>query len=92
MTYVEVFNAVEAVWWIALAILIASNDLDIAALRGWPQCVLVIALLTFGISDIIEIKTGAWWRPTSLMVLKLACIAAFIIAVVAVAIRQVRED
>ena len=90
MTYVEAFNAIEAAWWIALAILIAMKDLGVTALRGWPRAVLVIALMMFGVSDIIEIWTGAWWRPASLMLFKIVCIVAFIIAVVAITTRARR--
>ena len=47
------------------------------ALRG-----VVIAALKlhffFGISDVIESRTGAWCQPFWLLILKVACLAAFL--------------
>jgi hypothetical protein len=37
---------------------------------------LVLAFVLFGISDLIEIRTGAWWRPTWLLVWKGICLIA----------------
>lgn len=37
-----------------------------------------LAFIAFGISDIIEASTGAWWRPFSLLVLKAVCVVSFI--------------
>ena len=35
---------------------------------------LAIAFFLFGISDLIEARTGAWWRPAWLLVLKGGCV------------------
>jgi hypothetical protein len=35
-------------------------------------------LVLFGISDLIEIFTGAWWRPWPLLMLKGCCLAGFL--------------
>lgn len=82
------FNLVEAVWWMAVALIVGTGRLGVAELHGWPKRLLVVAFFLFGVSDLIEFRTGAWWRPASLLMLKVACIAAFIAGVVAVAIRQ----
>ena len=37
----------------------------------------VVAFFAFGISDVIEASTGAWWRPWWLLVLKGLCLAIF---------------
>ncbi|MCA8992114.1 MAG: hypothetical protein KDA88_09055 [Planctomycetaceae bacterium] len=39
--------------------------------------ILAIAFLLFSVSDVIEIQTGAWWKPIWLMLLKGSCIAIF---------------
>ncbi|MEZ5941673.1 MAG: hypothetical protein R3C18_09790 [Planctomycetaceae bacterium] len=39
--------------------------------------ILAIAFLLFSVSDVIEIQTGAWWKPVWLMLLKGSCIATF---------------
>lgn len=40
---------------------------------------LAIAFLVFGVSDLIEARTGAWWRPVWLLLLKGGCLI-FLIA------------
>jgi hypothetical protein len=36
------------------------------------------AFLVFGVSDLIEADTGAWWRPVWLLVLKGGCLVVLI--------------
>ena len=64
MGIVDQFNAVEAVFWIvlgALTALFAGGRLTglTPILRIW----LIFTLIVFGISDLCELTTGAWWRP-----------------------------
>lgn len=40
---------------------------------------LYITLFFFGVSDIIEVQTGAWWKPVWLFLLKAACVVSMII-------------
>ena len=42
---------------------------------SWVAAVLLIA---FGISDLIEIQTGAWWRPPELLIFKGLCLVGLI--------------
>lgn len=49
--------------------------------RADLRTVAVVAALTlvaFGVSDIIEIYTGAWYNPPALLVLKAVCIVALL--------------
>ncbi|HEY0457277.1 MAG TPA: hypothetical protein VGE41_12975 [Verrucomicrobiae bacterium] len=39
--------------------------------------ILSAAFFIFGISDIIESRTGAWWRPWWLFVMKASCVLVF---------------
>lgn len=41
-----------------------------------------IAFFAFGISDVIESQTGAWWTPPSLLLLKAGCLAVFVYGIV----------
>ncbi|WP_190567125.1 hypothetical protein [Desertifilum sp. FACHB-1129] len=41
--------------------------------------VAAITFLLFGISDIVEVHTGGWWRPWWLLLWKSACILSMII-------------
>ena len=40
---------------------------------------MAIAFFFFGISDVIEARTGAWWRPLWLLVLKGACVIVLLV-------------
>jgi hypothetical protein len=37
----------------------------------------------FGISDLIEIGTGAWWRPGWLLLAKIACLSLLVACLLA---------
>lgn len=61
------FNAVEAGLWIVIAVIVRVQW------RGWA---LPIVLIAFGVSDVIEISSGAWYRPWWLLAWKVLCVAA----------------
>jgi len=65
------YNAFEAVWWTLVALLLACRPTPRRA-SGF-RWALVGTLLVFAASDVWELKTGAWWRPWPLAVLKFAC-------------------
>ena len=73
----KVFNYFEAGFWFVIAVALFCG-----AKRSEPRVkrVGMIASLTFGIfgiSDLIEAQTGAWWRPWWLFVIKTACVLVF---------------
>ena len=68
---VYLFNAFEVVLWSVLGMVAwwARTSLR------WLTFNLPLALLLFAFaaSDLIEMRTGAWWNPPSLFVLKAVC-------------------
>ena len=62
-------NYVEAVLWTAMGILslVRRNS-------AWSYA-LAAALLAFGVSDIVESRTGAWYDPWWLLAWKSLCVA-----------------
>ena len=67
-------NLAEAVLWgtLAVAVLVAAA----VRRRLTPRAILlVVALAAFGLSDVVETDTGAWWRPWWLLAWKGACVA-----------------
>lgn len=68
---VAIFNAIEAAWWIGLGIALLTVRVrpEAACLRLPLSAVLVL----FGVSDTIEIWSGAWWRPWWLAAWKIGC-------------------
>ena len=63
MGYAATFNLFEGIMWIAIAALFIF--VPIFKLEGDFKIRLVIGaiFILFGISDFVEITTGAWWRP-----------------------------
>lgn len=79
MTLPEMYNAVEVVLWAACGAGTGAAALK-AQGRARLRCLLAsAAFFAFAVSDAIELRTGAWWRPPSLLVLKVICVAALIL-------------
>jgi hypothetical protein len=75
-TAFQVANAVEAGLWVlmGLCIFIVAAWKN-AAIRG---AVPAITLIVFGCSDVVEVQTGAWWRPWWLLVWKILCVLVLV--------------
>jgi hypothetical protein len=72
MDFPTAFNILEAIWWSLLSIACWWNG------RGaWKVVSRTAALLLalFALSDLMEVQTGAWWRPWWLAVVKGGCLA-----------------
>ncbi len=80
MPHVDMFtwNLIEAGFWLSMAVLVGglaprqATGLRSQAIRA------AIWLAVFGLSDVAEAFTGAWWRPWWLMVVKVICLAALL--------------
>ncbi len=64
------FNVFEASLWICLGIAALAAGRSRRRRAG-----LAVVLIAFGISDLVETQTGAWWRPPWLLAWKAACVA-----------------
>lgn len=72
-------NRIEAGVWILVAIgLLVKGWRSANPLRRF-YAILGVAFFVFGISDVIESFTGAWWRPWWLLAMKGTCIAVFVL-------------
>jgi hypothetical protein len=79
MGSVEIFNTVESVWWFALALLAAALGGRARGVTPSQRMALTVFLALFGLSDAIEVFTGAWWNPPALLVLKAICLCGLIV-------------
>ena len=72
-------NYAEAGLWL----LVAGVSLKAAIDRGHHRAgwLLFVTLIAFGLSDVVETTTGAWWRPWWLFVWKAACVAIIVVTV-----------
>lgn len=71
-------NLIEAGLWFVISTMLMIKTLWAAGRLRRVLFTLGGAFLTFGISDLIESRTGAWWRPWPLLVMKVACVITFI--------------
>ena len=83
MDYVAAFNYIEAVWWISLGIFVLRYRRRVVPPRNGLRRTACLALVAFGVSDLIEAQTGAWWEPPSLLIFKGVCLAGIIACAVA---------
>ena len=65
-------NYVEASLWAGLGVVALWKG------RGWWRVVLCVALIAFGVSDIVETRTGAWYRPWWLLAWKAVCVMVLV--------------
>lgn len=72
----QIFNLVEGFWWIGLGIWMLRLEKD--PVRH-AVVLLSAVLVVFGVSDFIEMFTGAWWRPTWLLAIKAVCVTVGLI-------------
>lgn len=78
----ETFNIVEGVFWIALGL--AALVVSFTAVREYRNLArfTAAALVLFGISDFIEVRTGAFWEPAWLLAINAACVLGIIAGMV----------
>ncbi len=69
-------NLCEGILWLAV-----SAGFLVALVRRGDRGAKLIAALTFaafGLSDFVEMDTGAWWRPWWLLMWKGLCVAVML--------------
>lgn len=73
-------NRLEAgLWWVvAVALAVVACRVPQKERILWGIQAFVFAI--YGLSDLIESYTGAWWQPWWLLVMKGACIITFVLA------------
>jgi hypothetical protein len=77
----DIFNACEAVLWMVVAIAVAVRYVRRGTASRTRRVAIVTAvfLVLFGVSDVIEMQTGAWWRPPGLLALKAFCLIGLVV-------------
>lgn len=73
-----VFNGCEALVWTGLAAIVGWRYRNAETSVRRLSRIAAALLVLFAISDVIEIQTGAWWRPIWLLVLKGVCLFGLI--------------
>ena len=78
MTAVDVFNAVEVVIWCGIGLEFLRRGFVTGVISRRLASIAGVTFLLFGLSDVVELQTGAFWRPWWLLVWKGICIALFV--------------
>jgi hypothetical protein len=88
----SVYNAIEIGIWLAFAIgfLVAAFK-HRAQLRR--RCLFAaVTFLFFGVSDAVELYTGAWWKPWWLLTWKALCVISLLALYVDNVLLRVRRS
>ena len=67
-------NLIEAGVWFVLAMVLLVRACRAERPVRSILMLLAVTLTAFGFSDVVESRTGAWWRPWWLFVWKAACV------------------
>lgn len=79
MNFHQTANALEAGLWAVIGGIFAWQAIRSSAPSRRGRCWIAAgAFLIFGLSDVIEITTGAWWRPWWLFAMKAACVLVLV--------------
>lgn len=78
MNIASLFNYGEAGLWFVIALTLFIRRIKTAAALNRLALLASVSFAFFGVSDLVEASTGAWWRPLWLLALKGACILAFV--------------
>jgi hypothetical protein len=74
----DIFNGCEAIFWFAMAIVVMLRYRRAAIGTRRIAHGTATFLVLFAASDLIEMQTGAWWRPTGLLILKGVCVISLV--------------
>ncbi len=74
----ETLNHVEAGLWTVIGLIFAVAGLRTSRPTNRRCCLLAVVFIAFGVSDVVEARTGAWWRPWWLLSWKVSCLLAMV--------------
>ena len=79
MNFHQTANAFEAAFWAIIGLVFLWRAFRFKETSAQNRCrVAAAAFLVFGLSDVIEITTGAWWRPWWLFLMKAICVVTLL--------------
>ncbi len=72
-------NLIEAALWLAVSLVFALKAIRANGRLRLAFTILAVSFVVFGITDLIESETGAWWRPLWLLAVKAICVGGFLV-------------
>lgn len=91
MDAVARFNLFEAIFWFVMSLVLLLCGVYREVIVAGQKKIFIflsVTLLLFGITDLIEMKTGHWSRPPWLLLLNGVCIVAIFIGIVIIYMRK----
>ena len=70
-------NRIECVIWAVIALIFLLRTFSFSDYRRTLCYISAAAFFLFGLSDLVEVQTGAWYTPWWLLVWKVACVIIF---------------
>ncbi len=70
-------NKIECVIWAIIALGFLVRTFSLQDYRRNLAYICAISFFLFGLSDLAEVTTGAWYKPWWLLVWKAACVIVF---------------
>jgi succinate-acetate transporter protein len=90
MDAVARFNLFEAIVWFLMSLffLLSAYRKKIVAGQKKIFVFLSVIFVIFGISDLIEMRTGHWSKPLWLLLLKIGCVIGIFIGIAIIYMRK----
>jgi uncharacterized membrane protein len=85
-----VFNYAEAGFWVVAGLVLLCRSRRQPSRHRRIALVAAFFLVLFGVSDVIEAQTGAFWRPLWLLGMKVTCVASLLIC--GLVYRRAKQD
>ncbi len=79
MQALQIFNGLEAARWFLLSVIVVVRARDDSRSQRCWTAALAVVLFVFGVSDVIEIFTGAFWRPWWLLLINGYCVVSIFV-------------
>lgn len=78
----ETLNYIEAALWGVIGVVLFAFAAGRAGEQRRRAAMAAGTFVLFGASDVIEARTGAWWRPWWLLAWKAACVLLLVVLLV----------
>jgi len=78
----QIFNSIEMFFWLIIGAIFFVNGFRQSNQYKKLSFFLSVVFAAFGLSDGIEVHTGAWWRPWWLLLWKVLCVIIFVICLI----------
>jgi hypothetical protein len=78
----QTFNSIEMFIWLIVGIAFFASRFRRSNRYKKLTLLLSVTFIAFGLSDGLEVKTGAWWQPWWLLLWKVLCIIIFALSLI----------